>query len=41
MPEFVTMVVRGSLAKALVSPAAELVEARHYRNTLRNADGSA
>ena len=26
MPEFVTMVVRGSLAKALVSPAAELVE---------------
>jgi maltose alpha-D-glucosyltransferase / alpha-amylase len=26
MPEFVTMIVRGSLAKALVSPAAKLVE---------------
>jgi maltose alpha-D-glucosyltransferase / alpha-amylase len=26
LPEFVTMIVRGSLAKALVSPAAELVE---------------
>jgi maltose alpha-D-glucosyltransferase/alpha-amylase len=26
MPEFVTMIVRGSVAKALVSPAAELVE---------------
>jgi maltose alpha-D-glucosyltransferase/alpha-amylase len=26
LPEFVTMIVRGSLAKALVSPAAELIE---------------